>query len=94
MKSDIDLDKLFTYHPPKGSQPIRYEEIRAAGKNLAFIIGCHCPESRERTIAIARIEEAVMWANAAIARNESEPQTVVSPDGKSFMDVPRPARNE
>ena len=27
------------------------------------------PESRERAIAIERVEEAVMWANAAIARH-------------------------
>lgn len=29
-----------------------------------------CPESRERSLAFTKIDEAVMWANASIARNE------------------------
>lgn len=27
----------------------------------------HCPESAERTIAVRKLQEARMWANAAIA---------------------------
>jgi len=29
------------------------------------------PESREQSLAITALEEAVMWANAAIARREA-----------------------
>jgi len=29
------------------------------------------PDSRERSLALTKIEEAVFWANAAIAREES-----------------------
>jgi len=29
-----------------------------------------CPDSRERSLALTKLEEAVSWANAAIARNE------------------------
>ena len=29
-----------------------------------------CPDSRELSVALTKLEEAVMWANAAIARNE------------------------
>lgn len=29
-----------------------------------------CKGSREYSLAITKLEEAVMWANAAIARNE------------------------
>jgi hypothetical protein len=31
-----------------------------------------CPGSRELSLAITKLEEAVFWANAAIARNEKE----------------------
>jgi hypothetical protein len=37
---------------------------------LAAYISEKCPESREKSLAITKIEEAVMWANASIARNE------------------------
>lgn len=70
-ESDLkELDKRFTYHAPKPGQPQRYEQIRTEGKILACYILDLCPDSRERSIAFTKLEEAVMWANAAIARNE------------------------
>ena len=65
-----DLEHRFTYHPPKDDQPRRYEQIRDGGRALAEIIDVRCPESREKSLAITHLEQAVMWANAAIARNE------------------------
>lgn len=64
------IQHRFTYHPPKADQPPRYEEIRDMAKRLAVTIDTNCPESREKSLAITKIEEAVFWANAAIARNE------------------------
>ena len=63
-----DLEKRFTYHPPKDGQSVLYETIRSYGRAMAIIIEEHCPESRERSLSITKIEEAVMWANASIAR--------------------------
>jgi len=37
---------------------------------LAFDIEHFCPDSREKSVAITKLEESIMWANAAIARNE------------------------
>lgn len=65
-----DLDRMFTYHPPKPGQPERYAKIRAKAKELAELIDAECPQSRERSIAMTDLENSVMWANAAIARNE------------------------
>lgn len=65
-----ELEKRFTYHPPKGDQPQKYGEIRAAARELAEALNALCPESREKSLAFTSLEEAVMWANAAIARNE------------------------
>lgn len=64
------LDNNFTYHPPKDGQADRFVEIRAAGKAFAELVADSTPESREQSLALTAIEEAVMWANAAIARNE------------------------
>jgi len=68
--SESELEKRFTYHPPKEGQPARYENIRALGKHFAEKICTFCPDSRERSLALTNLEQAVMWANAAIARNE------------------------
>lgn len=65
-----DIEKRFTYHKPKDGQPGKYTEIRNTAKNLALLIDDLCPDSREKSIAMTKLEEAVMWANAAIARNE------------------------
>ena len=40
----------------------------AAAKHLAEL----CPPSRELSLAMTKLEEARMWANAAIACNQSE----------------------
>lgn len=65
-----DLDNIFTYHKPKGNQPKRYEAIRDSAKRFALVVEAACPPSRETSLAFTKLEEVVMWANAAIARNE------------------------
>ena len=65
-----DFEKTYTYHAPKADQPQRYEAIRAKAKELATLIEGTCPDSREKSLAHTKLEEAVMWANASIARNE------------------------
>jgi len=64
------IDKDFNYHPPKADQVPRYNEIRDTAKGLALVIMVLCPPSRERSLALTALEEAVMWSNAAIARYE------------------------
>lgn len=67
-----DIDNRFTYHAPIGNQTRRYEDIRAAGRSFAHELNANCPDSREKSLAIIHLEEAVMWANASIARNEAD----------------------
>ncbi len=72
-KSDEEqarLKKDFTYHPPKPDQIPRYNEIRDFALAFAGELMTKCPPSRERSLALTALEEAVMWANASIARNE------------------------
>lgn len=67
-----DIEKTFTYHKPFGSQPQRYEMLRTMAKNLAYNIHQACPPSRERSLALTNLQQAIMWANASIAVNESD----------------------
>lgn len=64
----INMNVRFTYHSPKPGQPEKYQAIRAKAQELAEVIGENSPPSEESAIAIRKIEEAVMWANAGIAR--------------------------
>ena len=65
------IERNFTYHAPKDlDQKVKYERLRLIGKTFAYEINDSCPESREKSLAFTKLEEAVMWANAAIARNE------------------------
>ncbi len=66
------IANTFTYHKPFGSQPQRYENIREGARRLAENISANCPESREKSLALTNLQQAVMWANASIAINETE----------------------
>lgn len=66
----MDIEKNFTYHAPKEEQIIKYNGIREYAKEFAKLIDAKCPDSREKSLAFTKLEEAVMWANAAIARND------------------------
>jgi len=69
--TDEQIENIFTYHRPFGNQPQRYEDIRNEAKVLAKTIQRACPESREKSLAFTHIQQAVMWANASIAINET-----------------------
>lgn len=60
----------FIYHAPKENQPDRYTNIRDLAGELSAMLNRCCPESRELSLAQTNLEQVVMWANAAIARNE------------------------
>jgi len=70
MPKTDQIETAFTYHPPKGDQPERYIKLRDAAKAFAFLIDECVPDSREKSVAMTNLEQAVMWANAGIARNE------------------------
>lgn len=63
------IENNFTYHKPSGDQPERYERIRTKAKELAYLMNELCPDSREKSLAMTQLEDAVMWANASIARS-------------------------
>ena len=68
--NQAQIENNFTYHAPKEGQPVRYVALRDKAKELALLIDKECPASGEKSLALTKLEEAVMWANSAIARNE------------------------
>lgn len=69
-KAHADLVSRFTYHPPKDGQADKYHVIRENALEIAKGLVTACPPSRELSLALTKLEEAVFWANAAIARHE------------------------
>ncbi len=68
---DPEIKKRFTYHPPKDEKQVaKFKVLREYGLLIASTINELCPTSYEKDEAIKKVEEAIMWANASIARNE------------------------
>lgn len=68
-----EVGRRFGYHPPvEPGKKETHEAVRATLAEAADkIIELTGPPSREQSTAITKLEEAMFWANAAVAR----PQT-------------------
>lgn len=67
--STVDIDNRFDYHPPKDSDTVAlHEHVRGDLKVVAHVLDKLIPPGREKALALTKLEEAMFWANAAIAR--------------------------
>lgn len=64
------IKRNFTYHKPSIGSQDKFVDLREKAKELALLINESCPDSREKSLAMTKLEESNMWANAAIARNQ------------------------
>ena len=62
------IEDRFVHHVCDTEQRNAMAKIHGAGLGFAEIIQNLCPETREQSLAFTKLEEAVFWANAAIAR--------------------------
>lgn len=63
------IENAYAYHAPKEGQEDKCQRIRAKAKELAYLIDEECPDSREKSLAMTKLEECAMWANASVARS-------------------------
>lgn len=63
------VENDFTYHPPTGNTQLFYARARNKAKELAQFLARHMPPGREQSLALTKLEEAIMWANAGVARH-------------------------
>ena len=63
-----EREKRFDSYEMDEDKKIRCLNIRNAVKQLAYIIDNVCPDGREKSLALTRLEEAVMWAIKSVSR--------------------------
>ncbi len=65
-----DLRNRFDYHTPSTEGiKLLHEAIRNNLLDLAAQLNRALPDCREKSLAITKLEEAMFWANAAVARH-------------------------
>ncbi len=65
---DSFIEHNFKFCIPQKKKKEKHHKIAENAEQLAKLINIFCPDGREKSLAITKIEEAVMWANASIAR--------------------------
>lgn len=63
-----DICNRFQYHKPDEARAERHEVVRDSFGELAEFLNEILPEGREKSTVVTKLEEAMFWANAAIAR--------------------------
>lgn len=67
------IDHRFDFHPATTAEKQgAHGSVRDACRRAAHSVNILCPEGREKALAITKLEEAMMWGNAAIAREVAE----------------------
>lgn len=69
--SPEQIKDIFTYHAPTEEQRKLYEQINAGFTHLALELNVLLPEGPGKTVAIRKLAEARMQANASVALNGS-----------------------
>lgn len=66
------IEHNMTNHPPDEATVRQMEDLRENFKETAKTVEDECPNSREKSIAHTKLEEALMWTMASLARHQGE----------------------
>lgn len=64
-----EIQDRVRYHPPSPEGVTRHQTLAAEFSWLMSFVQQVCPDGRERALVFTKLEEAKMWASAAVARN-------------------------
>lgn len=68
----IDIANRFTDHELTGKQQSMSMRHTLKAREFAELINGQCPDNREKSIAMTKIEEALMWANKSLEMRKEE----------------------
>ncbi len=64
-----DIVDKFTYHSPFQEGAQTHADLSEAFIQVAELVAGVCPDGRELALAMTNLEQAKMWASAAVARD-------------------------
>lgn len=70
-----NLRASLTNHTPTEGQVHKIEAVRTEALALGTLIINNCPPSRERSLALTHLEDAVMWAVKGIVLPRESPSS-------------------
>lgn len=77
-----EIEHRFAYHPPQDAETVLdHEWVRGQLGELALELADLLPSCREASLAVTKLEEAMFWANAAVAREPRPLVDVLAPAG-------------
>ncbi len=69
MLSNAEIERRFSHHPPRTPERVdAHERVRAIARHAAEELAEILPAGREAALAFTALEDTMMWANAAVAR--------------------------
>jgi len=68
MTNDEILNR-FTYHKASPEGTVKHHELSRLFVELASQVDLLCPDGREKSLTFTALQEAKMWASAAVACN-------------------------
>lgn len=69
MSNYLDIESIFSYHPPMNAETGQmHDAVGRTVKETAKFFENNLPDSPEKTLAIRKLQEAMMFANSAVAQ--------------------------
>lgn len=66
-----DIEHRFAFHAaPDDEKRDAHTSVRQACRRLADFLNEALPDGREKSVAITKVEEAMFWGNAGLARHK------------------------
>ena len=67
MIGPVEIERRMGFHPGTPETAPKFEANRRLAIDLALFWDDNLPDSREKSLAATALQEALMWANAAVA---------------------------
>lgn len=67
---EYDINRQFDSHPLNNIQQNYVTALRGHTKDLADLVVHGCKDGREKSLALTKLEECLMWAVKAVAVEE------------------------